>query len=277
MALRVIYDNAADRAATLVASSTAGSLVASNLQTDIKSAVWRSTATTATITATFSAYEMVAGVVLPFCNFTSAATMRVRGYTEIADASPSFDTGAILACPVANLGMWSWGATMGVNAYAYGGGTYGRIWPTDPHAIKKVVIDIVDSTNPSGYIEVGRLVCGNYWSPEINTEYGSTSVSVQDTSKQFRNDAGDLMSDRGTKHKKQTLSLGAMAAADREQLWNILLGNGMSRPILFSLYPNGSDNQLEQIHQMYCKLAVAPDMHIPYFDRYASSLTLEEV
>ena len=47
--VRIIYDNAADRA-TITASSTAGVLVASNMQDDRKSVVWRSTSTSATIT-----------------------------------------------------------------------------------------------------------------------------------------------------------------------------------------------------------------------------------
>lgn len=51
--LRIIYDNAADRA-TLTASTTAGALAATNLQRDEKAAIWRSTDTTATLTATWA-------------------------------------------------------------------------------------------------------------------------------------------------------------------------------------------------------------------------------
>jgi hypothetical protein len=120
-------------------------------------------------------------------------------------------------------------------------------------------------------------VAGGYWSPEVNAEFGSTTVMSVDTSKQFRNDAGDLMTDIGTRHRKQTLNLGSMGATDRTKLWNILLGNGLARPVLFSLYPNGADSQLEQIHQMWAKLVVTPAMSIPYYDKYAVQLELEEV
>lgn len=48
--IRFIHDFASD-SATLTASTTAGSLAPANMQRNEKAAVWRSTATTATITA----------------------------------------------------------------------------------------------------------------------------------------------------------------------------------------------------------------------------------
>jgi hypothetical protein len=276
--LRIIYDNAIDRA-SLVASTTAGALVAANLLSDIKSDVWRSTATIATITATFTTPELIAGVVIPFCNFTSLATVRVRGYTNVGDATPIFDTGAVLCSQAPLLGLWGWGTPLGANAFSYGGGVYARVWVdanATPAAVMKLVVDINDTTNPSGYIEAGRLVAGNYWSPTTNVNYGA-AVTTIDTSKQLRNDAGDLLTDNGTRHRKQTLNLSAMSPTDRALLWNILAGNGLSRPMLLSLFPNDADSQLEQSHQMYCKLVVTPIVSIPYFNNYAASFDLEEL
>ncbi|WP_426318857.1 phage head spike fiber domain-containing protein [Pseudoduganella sp. R-43] len=75
--LRIVHDNAVSRAA-LAASSTAGVLVAGNLQVDDKSSVWRATGTTGRLTATWAAAESIAAVALPFCNLSPSATMRVR-------------------------------------------------------------------------------------------------------------------------------------------------------------------------------------------------------
>ena len=79
--IRILNNNAADRA-TLSASTTAGSLVVANLKTDYKSDVYRSTGTTATITATWTSNETIGVVVLPFCNLTATATIRVKLYTN---------------------------------------------------------------------------------------------------------------------------------------------------------------------------------------------------
>nr|WP_314606570.1 hypothetical protein [uncultured Janthinobacterium sp.] len=81
--LRIIYDNAADRAA-LTASTTAGTLGVANLQNNRKGRPWRATGTTARVAATWAAPERIGGVFLPFCNLSPAATMRVRVSNEPA-------------------------------------------------------------------------------------------------------------------------------------------------------------------------------------------------
>ena len=81
--LRIIYDNAADRAA-LTASTTAGTLGVANLQNNRKGRPWRATGTTARLGATWAAPESIGGVFLPFCNLSPTATMRVRVSNESA-------------------------------------------------------------------------------------------------------------------------------------------------------------------------------------------------
>lgn len=81
--LRIIYDNAADRA-TLTASTTAGTLGVTNLQNNRKGRPWRATGTTARLGATWAAPESIGGVFLPFCNLSPTATMRVRVSNEPA-------------------------------------------------------------------------------------------------------------------------------------------------------------------------------------------------
>jgi hypothetical protein len=126
--MRILYDNAADRA-TVTASTTAGTLVAANLKTDIKSSVWRSTAIPAAITLIWDDAEVCNAAILPFCNLTATATLRARGYTNAADPSPAIDTGALPGCAYAPFGMWDWGVdALGVNAYSYGNGTYALTW-----------------------------------------------------------------------------------------------------------------------------------------------------
>lgn len=275
--LCIIFDNKADTATLAVSSQASASLGSANLLTDIKSDVWRSTGTTETITATWSAAQLLGGAALAFTDLSTTATMRVRYYTEVADTVPVFDTGTNLACPAMAYGLWTWGVPpLGVNAFAYGGGAYARAWLDTAVSVKKVVIDLVDTSNPAGYIEVGRLVLGNYWQPAKNADYGA-SMSLVDTSKNFRSDAGDLMSDVGTRHKKQTLALSNLSADDRAILWSMLMGNGVSRPIFFSLYPNSDDTRLEQSHMMWGKLVTTPAISLPSYRNFANSLEIEEV
>jgi len=80
--LRIVPDNAVGRAASLVASSTAGALVAANLASDVKSSVHRATGTSVTYTATWAAAEPIGCVALPFCNLSPSAQWRVRATSE---------------------------------------------------------------------------------------------------------------------------------------------------------------------------------------------------
>lgn len=81
--LRIISDNAADRA-SLTVDFVAGTLAASNLLTDVKSDVWRSTGVGATARLTWSTPESVQAIIFPICNFSPTATWRLRVSTETA-------------------------------------------------------------------------------------------------------------------------------------------------------------------------------------------------
>jgi hypothetical protein len=273
--LRVVYDNAANRA-TLSASSTAGALVVDNLYTDTKSEVWRSTSTSATLTLTWGISEIVGVVSLPFCSLTAQATFRIRGYTEPSDVIPKFDTGIQYPC-AGSLSGFNWGMMpLGVNSYAYGGATYGTVWFT-PQPIKQLVVDIDDSTNTLGYIEASKVIAGSYWEPANNAESGSAQISVADTSKNERSDAGDLKTDRGTTHKVLSFDLNFMTTADRNALGGILKGSGMFRAVFISLTPNADDATDEQTYQIYGKMSKQSSIRYQFVNQHSSQLEIEEI
>lgn len=273
--LRIIYDNATDRA-MLAASSQAGALDPANLRREGKYDVLRSLGLALTITATWPTPEIIGCVALPFCNLTPTATIRVRGYVEPGDAVPDFDTGAVSACEYARLGMWNWGALpLGVNAFSYGGGTYGRSW-FQMRSVKKLVIDLADPDNPAGYIEAARLVAGAWWSPEQNASYGA-GVTPGDTSNQYRNGAGEQKVERGALYRKLSISLDHMTPLDRAELWRIVRGNGLSHPLFVSLFPDSDDVELEQTHQIYGRLANLAAITTPGYQAYATTIEVEEL
>ena len=273
--LRIVYNNAADRS-SISASTTAGSLVAANMLNDRKGDVYRSTGTSSTITMTFSSGEFMGVVATPFCNFTSSATIRVRAYVEIADAVPIVDTGDVLACAPSPLGSWEWGLVpLGTNSYSYGGEVYGRVW-FDIVVVKKLVIDIVDTYNPDGYLEIGRIVAGAYFIPNNNAELDA-KFDIIDTTKNERSEAGDLISDVGNKSKKIGFNLQHMTPSDRISITNILKGNGLTKPIFVSLYPDDVDAAQEQLYQVYGKLPQMFSVGISYWNAFNSSIEVEEV
>ncbi len=271
--LRIIYDNAADRA-VISASASAGAMTADRLQNDMKSDVWRSTSASATLTLSWPTVEPVAGVALCYSNLSSQAQMRVTAYGYAGD--PVADTGWQMACPPKTIDELRWGVEpLALTAYMPGHGI-AQSWLASPVLASRLVIELIDPCSQSGYIEAGRIVVGDYWSPIDNADYGA-SVSFVDGSKHYRTDAGDLLTDRGTRHRKQNLSLSAMRSSDRERFWQMVFGGGLARPLFLTLFPESADKLLEQTHSMYCKLAVTPVMTTPFFNRTSAAIELEEI
>lgn len=235
--LRILYDNVVD-SSTLTASSTTSGFPVTNLQKEQKGLVWRSTSTTATVTATWSNTQSISCVLLPFCNLTSSATIQVKLYTNAGDSIAVLDTGAVNAGAYTPTDLWGGlsNISSSVNAYNYGGGTYARSWFALTSA-KKMEIIISDSTNPAGYLELSRVVCGAYWTPSVNADFG-INIGYLDTSEQQRSESGNLITSNGTIHKTMDFNLSSIRETERNNMFSILRGNGLRKPIFVSIFPN---------------------------------------
>ena len=262
--LRVIHDNAADRATSLAASTTSGALVAANLQNDFKGQVHRSTGTSVSYTLTWTAGETVGGVALPATNLSASSTIRVRLYSDTGGSTLIADSGTVYACPGLNLGLWNWSLPLNGNAFAFGGASKSAVWFSSHYFARRCVIDLVDTGNPAGYIDNARLVVGSYWEPAINAGYG-VEANVVDRTSNSRNDAGDNLSDLGTKHDTLSLKLGNVGETDRARLMQIMRNAGAARNVFVSLLPGWADPVAEQDHMIYGKRANAGVS----FDHYA--------
>lgn len=274
--LRIIYDNALDRG-QISATSSVGNLVPANIKNDRKSKVWRSSGTTGTLTITWQNSEMVSGVILPICNLTSSSTAIIKIYEEIADSTPIYNSGTINMIRIQALGLWDWGSVpLGVNAYSFGGGAYGVKWLDNVYVGKKITIELSDPGNPSGYLELSKIVVGTHWSPVFNTGFGMTSGPI-DTSTRNRSESGDLVIDRNPIYKTMGFDLSWMQASDRQRFNEIIKNNGTSRSMFISLFPDDSDAEKEQTYQIYGKLAQTGSVTHTMHTIYAGRIDIEEI
>ncbi|KAB8042546.1 hypothetical protein [Janthinobacterium aquaticum] len=281
--LRIIHDNVADRA-TLTASSQAASLGPANLQSRRKTAVLRATGTAQTITATWPTQEVIACVALFYTNLTSTARMRVRAYAQPGDAVPVLDTGWTRPCCEAPLGTYPFGELpLGWNAYKWGGAnTWARGGGSNLVSwfaavlVRRLVIEVTGDGTPEGYIEMSRLVAGNYWAPEYNASYGA-SLQLQDSSEAYRTSAGTASATVGTTSNRLSVDLEHLTPPDRARLMRILRECGPLRPMLFSLFPENADPLLEQDHMIYGRVANLDAVATPYYDGYSAPLEIEGI
>ncbi len=275
---RILYNNVADDYATIAASSEAsGSTPATNLVTEYKSEVWRATGKTSeTLTLTWAAAQNFSMAALVFANLSPTATVKVEVFTLSGDSVPVLDTGDVAACAYMPLGTYTWGALpLGVNAFSYGGYTYARVYFASTSG-KKVRLTIKDPSNTAAYVEAARIVLGDYWSPAVNPGWGA-GLDFDYGTKHRRTDAGDLRTELRPISRSLKLQFDWLTSEeDRARFYEILVGNGMSRPLFVSLFPEDVNPAREQSYQIYGKLGNNSGMSHPRYGVFAAPLVLDE-
>lgn len=268
--LRVLYNNLAD-SASITATATASGYPTTNMQSDIKGLVWRSTSLlSTTITLTWTADQTLSAVILPYTNLSSTATINVVLKNSVGTVIAATGTGtAVTAIP--------YSVTAGsVSNYGYGGGSTARVYFTSTAAVRSVEITIVDSGGTQGYMEVSRIICGTYWVPTFNVDYGP-SVEYKDLSQHSRAQSGNIITDNAPSYKVLTFTIGYMVAADRNNLISIFRQNGMRKSVWVSLFPIDAEPEKEYIFSIYGRLSQGVTITHPQYTQYTTSLTIEEV
>lgn len=272
--MRVVYDNVADSASELTASNTTGSLTAANLLTDLKGQVHRSTGTSVTYTARWTLNQRIGCVALPCTNLTASATMRVRLYSDSAATALVLDSGTVLAVPGFNLDPKLWPTARNSNSFAFGGGVKAVQWFTSqPSNIRAVVIDLVDTANPAGYIDCSRLVIGSYWSPTYNVQNG-VQLDLVDNSQTSRRDSGDLVTDRSFVYENLTFDFSLLTDSDKNTLASIFRNIGTHDNIFVSLFPDDSLATTAHDSAIYGKRSANSALTYQLYSYYAHQMQL---
>jgi len=291
--LKIVTNNILGNGGTVTASSsnavTGTSLT--YLYTDKKSYCYRSGSTKqVNFIVTFSSSKSIGAVVLPFCNLTATATIRVRLYTGTnpthggTEASPTisatgttvYDSGSILACPWSSNDVWSpYASVSGINTYAFGGGTYARCFIPNTNCTS-MSIEIIDTYQPSTYLEFSKLIVGEWWSPTYNTSFGLQAGHKISSSNQ-RVEAGDLVTARGTMSRTLMFDLKYMIDTDRDTLLGIIRSHAINKSIYVNLFPDDDDHGKEYTYQIYGKLTQLNSIQHSIFTIYASQVELEEI
>lgn len=271
--LRIIYKNIADTA-TISASSTAGSLTASNMQNDIKGKVHRSAGLSVTYTLTWPTAQSVTAVSLPAHNLSQNATITVNIYSDAGATALVTTSGTGPAAPGSS-NMWNWSPPLNANTFAFGGFNKTTIWFNQVYStVRAIKITLTDATtNTIGYIDCARLVVGSHWEPTHNVQNGTLQMSPQDMSTSTRTDAGDLISNRSVVY--DTLSLGTvyLSETDRSTFYR-MLKQGSSKYVLLSVFPSMNNVTLEADHTIYGRLAQTSTSQ-PYYGYFDIPIEIE--
>ena len=263
--VRVVVNNLADTA-VLESAPAVGSLVVSNLQSDAKGTVFRTAGTSTSFEAGWGDDQAISLVAIPACNLTNTASVTitltnslgVQVYSETLDACP---------------GSLNGGDAITVNDFAYGQASKVVIWLQRFTGIRSVLVEIEDLANTSGFIDLSRLVIGDYWSPQFGTGY-TAEYTLEDLSQNKRTEAGDLLSTRQPIIERITFNLNALGPTDRQDLLRIAGKAGVYKNILVAILPEDQDAGIRHSSVVYGKRQNS-SIRFEAYQMYGSQFTVE--
>lgn len=268
--LRIITNNAADRA-TITASSTASGMGTDKLKTDIKGEVCRILANTTSIALDWSTLETVGAVVIPASNLGPSSTIRVRAYLDAGGTTLLADSGTKFAAPGIILDNWDFSQPLNVNAFADGTAPITACYLPEQVAARKLIIDI---TNPDNtFIDISRLITGGYHQPKYTADYGA-SLGMIDMTKNTRAASGDIKSDWGPKAKTMQFDLSWIDNSDRERVRQMIF-RGIGKFVFISLLAENSDPVLERDYSIYGKPSQVGSMAFTMYNLHSSQIQIE--
>ena len=233
--IRICYENRADDA-TLTATSAA--LAVANLQDMQQQVVWSSTSAAAqTITIPLSVSRSINCVGLMNHNLSSDATIRVQGASDAGFTSVLFDTTYDALDPSFGWGEFPWGM-VGWGGYSSEGWEYQFTvkWITLTVARYWRLI-ITDTTNADGYVQAGRLILGQYWTPHANMQWGY-SLDWHDPSEVVRTRGGSWRSDNKTPYRVSSVHVRWLDVVEAAGVLEMERQRGRRGDVLLSAYPN---------------------------------------
>ena len=268
--LRILTNNAADRATITVAGTAAG-MGADKLKTDIKGEVCRVLGTSCSITLDWASLETAGVVVIPVSNLGPSSTIRARAYLDSGGTTLLADTGVLWAAPGTILENWDFSQDLNVNAFTDGIGAITACYFESQVACRKIVIDI---TNPDGtFIDLARLVVGGYHEVQYNADYGAT-IGTLDMTKNSRAASGDIKTDWGPKSNTLQFDLNWVANTDRERIRQ-MIARGIGRFVFMSLFPENPDPVLERDYSIYGKPVQPGSMVFNNYNLHSTNIQIE--
>lgn len=235
--IRLTLDNTHDLASLSVTSAASGTPI-ENTQRNDRVRVWRSAGTgVQVIEGTLAAGAIVDN--LGVLNHNLSATASVRLTLLNGDSEP-WDSGEVAAGEVVPAGLWRagidpWGATY--NEKLKQPSTL-ISFPITP--ISGYRLTIKDELNPSGAIEIGRIVLGLAFSPTFNASY-DLQIKWQDAA-QHEYSAGQTLRtvNAGKPRRIATFNLDWLQPNDRARLIEELAQRGMIADVFVDLYPKST-------------------------------------
>lgn len=203
-------------------------------------------------------------------NFTAAAQQRTRSYTDAAWTTGVVDNAAadcFNPTGLSRLDVFT-DADFRImkNSVRY---------PSLVTNMQSLNLTTTDASNPDGFMELARVMIGEYFEFAYQLPYGGAAVTVRDMSVQSRTEGGELVTDKRAKFRRWELNAEFCTAADWVELLAIQRYCGYDKELFLDIHP-GDDTYLGLYNRAFVKFVdlSALDRYFPSIAR--TRLILEE-
>jgi hypothetical protein len=183
---------------------------------------------------------------------------------------------------------WSRGTTTGatdvyagsaVNAWQITPQTYdGRAYSSvlvlpQAYSARHDLIEISDTTNTAGYVEISRVFVGAVWVPTYNVGYGLQD-GIEDLSSTDRSDGGSLWTTQRRKLRYVQAVLEALTTTEADTMHNMQMAAGTTEEVLY--LPDLASTSSQQRYGFLATMEELSPIEYPYFRQRALPLRLKE-
>ena len=198
-------DRTSDATTTFAGGSWQAGLPLINLQNRLLSKVARSTNATAAYTqfvVTLTSPRDVRVIGILGHNISLAGTIRVRGYSDAGLTALVYDTGT----------QYAWPQTFTTDDVAVQPNNW--IWPLPTIATARYwLVEVVDTGNAAGYVQIGRCWLGPAWVPDCGVVYG-VNIGYESRSVVSESLGGVIWGNRRTPRRAETISFPSLSMSE---------------------------------------------------------------
>lgn len=148
------------------------------------------------------------------------------------------------------------------------------VWFGDLYVVNKIEIEIFDTENPDGYIEIGRVFVSSFWQPKINVSFGANFGTQVNTTVEEALSGTDYFDRR---QPKRTMSFSLNRLTEEEafgRVQDMQRELGIDRELLIAFDRQGD----YRYHKTFLgRLKELNALDQPYTDYYSSSFEITEI
>lgn len=232
MGIRILYNYDTWDGATITSSSEASTdLADDNTVDDLPGRVWRTTgASSESIVFDFGSAVNFDIFGIFNHNFTSGATVKLQANGTDSWGSPSYNQTLTIATDADSVVL---------PRLVY--------FPSNPTARRYWRVSVQDSSNPDGYIEIGRLIAGSYYEPSRSVADGLIVTDI-DPSEGFAGPGTAGFWRVRPKYRRAAILFPLYTATQADELYAFFSKVGRTRPIVLALDPTSRPSE----DSMYC-------------------------